>query len=470
MRPGIVHRLDAGSSGLLVVARTQDAADFLIEPVRRPQRDTPSTTRWCGGCPRPPTASSTHRSVGAGAIRSGWRSSPTDGRRVPTTRWSGRTRRRRRSPGWSVGSRPDGRIRSASTCRRSTIRCWVTRPTASANRTSASTRPFLHAAQLQFDHPGHRRARDLPQPARRPTSRPGWTQPKSEGGSARTRACGERRPGSLAAADVGDGRQRVAVEVFAHVRRRPGPRSPSSTHWPSWSQAPSWCGWPKSPSVIGPSTADTISDSRISAAGRCEDVAAADAALGAHEPGALERQQDLLEVRLGQAGAFRDVAHRGRTAARCAAPATAALGTRSRLGWRCARLHCRPRVARVRRLPLGESTRRESDRSGLLGPQRPRDRAGAARTGVVGRRRCPTGCPTPSRRPTRSCCSCSTDSAGISCRSIAELAADADVDAGAVDPHGGADDHGDGADFDHHRSDAGRARARSATGWCSAAR
>jgi 23S rRNA pseudouridine1911/1915/1917 synthase len=30
VRPGIVHRLDAGSSGLLVVARTQDAADHLI--------------------------------------------------------------------------------------------------------------------------------------------------------------------------------------------------------------------------------------------------------------------------------------------------------------------------------------------------------------------------------------------------------------------------------------------------------
>lgn len=30
MRPGIVHRLDAGSSGLLVVARTNEAAEFLI--------------------------------------------------------------------------------------------------------------------------------------------------------------------------------------------------------------------------------------------------------------------------------------------------------------------------------------------------------------------------------------------------------------------------------------------------------
>jgi 23S rRNA pseudouridine1911/1915/1917 synthase len=31
IRPGIVHRLDAGSSGLLVVARTQQAADVLME-------------------------------------------------------------------------------------------------------------------------------------------------------------------------------------------------------------------------------------------------------------------------------------------------------------------------------------------------------------------------------------------------------------------------------------------------------
>ncbi len=31
IRPGIVHRLDAGSSGLLVVARTQVAADALID-------------------------------------------------------------------------------------------------------------------------------------------------------------------------------------------------------------------------------------------------------------------------------------------------------------------------------------------------------------------------------------------------------------------------------------------------------
>ena len=42
----------------------------------------------------------------------------------------------------------------------------------------------------------------------------------------------------------------------------------SSTHWPSWSQAPSWWGSPKSPTVIGPSTALTMSERRISDGGR----------------------------------------------------------------------------------------------------------------------------------------------------------------------------------------------------------
>jgi len=35
MRPGIVHRLDAGTSGLLVVARTQDAYLFLVDAIQQ---------------------------------------------------------------------------------------------------------------------------------------------------------------------------------------------------------------------------------------------------------------------------------------------------------------------------------------------------------------------------------------------------------------------------------------------------
>jgi len=41
-------------------------------------------------------------------------------------------------------------------------------------------------------------------------------------------------------------------------------------------------------------------------------VAAAHAALGAHQASALEGEQDLLEVRLGKGGALCDVAHRRR--------------------------------------------------------------------------------------------------------------------------------------------------------------
>src|SRR3954467_6307983 len=42
-------------------------------------------------------------------------------------------------------------------------------------------------------------------------------------------------------------------------------------------------------------------------------VPAADAALGAHQTSALERQQDLLEIGLRQAGALGDVTDRGGT-------------------------------------------------------------------------------------------------------------------------------------------------------------
>jgi hypothetical protein len=37
------------------------------------------------------------------------------------------------------------------------------------------------------------------------------------------------------------------------------PHTASSTHWPSWSQAPFWWGSPKSPTAMGPSTALTMS-------------------------------------------------------------------------------------------------------------------------------------------------------------------------------------------------------------------
>jgi hypothetical protein len=46
-----------------------------------------------------------------------------------------------------------------------------------------------------------------------------------------------------------------------------------------------------------------------------EYVTPTDTALGAHEPGALQRQQNLLEVRLGECGALCDVSNRRRPGA-----------------------------------------------------------------------------------------------------------------------------------------------------------
>ena len=69
IRPGIVHRLDAGSSGLLVVARTDAAADALIEQFADHSATRRLRRAWCGACPTRRTASSTRRSGAIAAIR-----------------------------------------------------------------------------------------------------------------------------------------------------------------------------------------------------------------------------------------------------------------------------------------------------------------------------------------------------------------------------------------------------------------
>ena len=86
----------------------------------------------------------------------------------------------------------------------------------------------------------------------------------------------------------------------------------SRTHWPSWSQAPLACGSPKSPGRDrAVDRGDDLGQGDL--LGRAgQDVAAAHAPLGADQAGALEGEQDLLEVGLGQAGALGDVPHRGR--------------------------------------------------------------------------------------------------------------------------------------------------------------
>ena len=121
--------------------------------------------------------------------------------------------------------------------------------------------------------------------------------------------------------------ERVAARGTGGSPRTRRPRPPAGRSGPRSGRA-------RPCSVVsGPSTAARMSASVISLGRPGEHVAAADAALRAHEPGALHREQDLLEVRLGEAVrsaiSFTDVGGRSR-----AARATGARGPRSRPGSR----------------------------------------------------------------------------------------------------------------------------------------
>ena len=152
MRPGIVHRLDAGSSGLLVVARTNDAADFLIA-----QFADHSATRvydamvW--GVPDAP-----HGIIDAPLGRS--RSDPLRMAVVADGRPS-------RTDYQVVGTFSSPASVSRLECRLETGRTHQIRvhlssighplvgdPTYGQRKpTLGLDRPFLHATQLQFMHP-----------------------------------------------------------------------------------------------------------------------------------------------------------------------------------------------------------------------------------------------------------------------------------------------------------------------------
>ena len=56
--------------------------------------------------------------------------------------------------------------------------------------------------------------------------------------------------------------------------------------------------------------AQNLADANL-LSGAGEHIATADTALRSYQSGALQREQDLLEVRLRQSGAFRNVANRG---------------------------------------------------------------------------------------------------------------------------------------------------------------
>ena len=115
-RPGIVHRLDAGSSGLLVVARTAGRRPTRSSRSSPPTPPVAGTRRWCGGTRRRRTASSTRRSA---AIRGDplRMAVVVDGTAGPH-RVRGRCVGSPRRPTWRccrAGSRPGAPTRSACT-------------------------------------------------------------------------------------------------------------------------------------------------------------------------------------------------------------------------------------------------------------------------------------------------------------------------------------------------------------------
>jgi 23S rRNA pseudouridine1911/1915/1917 synthase len=152
IRPGIVHRLDAGSSGLLVVARTDEAAAHLIEQFA----DHSATRRYDAvvwGVPDAP-----HGIIDAPigrdrgdplkmAVVAGGRPARTDYRVVGTYR----------SP--ALVSRLECRLETGRTHQirvhlASIDHPLVGDPTYGQRRPVLGlTRPFLHAAELAFDHP-----------------------------------------------------------------------------------------------------------------------------------------------------------------------------------------------------------------------------------------------------------------------------------------------------------------------------
>ena len=224
-----------------------------------------------------------------------------------------------------------------------------------------------------------------------------------------------------------------------------------------------------------------MSDRRISDGGAGQHVAAAHAPLGAHEPGALQREQDLLEVGLGEAGALGDVADRRGRPRRRGARATAGPGWRSR-PWST------PSSRRMRTpapgdgpgpVPgandlVGRSARRVARSRAEVSPlaEHPDlpDYGGACVCNIVpallapgGTERLPSWMPEPVAGADQVVLLVLDGLGWEQLQARPHLAPDAGRHGRPGHPHGGAVDHGHRPHLDRHRAVAGRARRRRAT-------
>ena len=155
-RPGIVHRLDRGTSGLMVVARTPDAYRSLVDQLGRREvaRNYRVLVARRGG--GGPPAWSTPPSAGRSALRPGWPCPARARRPAPATTWTS----------GSPSPVPTTLLTATlETGRTHQIRVHLTaighpvvgrrrlRPRAAPCPDAVVTRPFLHACRLRLDHP-----------------------------------------------------------------------------------------------------------------------------------------------------------------------------------------------------------------------------------------------------------------------------------------------------------------------------
>ena len=156
-RPGIVHRLDRGTSGLMVVARTPAAYDALVAQladhrVTAAYRGAGARARRSGRRAR----RRADRPVDA-TIRPGGPCATTAGRRGPATRRRPASPNPCRPRSCAAGWRPAAPTRSASTSRPSATPSSATTATAVGCRPACrSTGRSSTPAELGFDHPDGR--------------------------------------------------------------------------------------------------------------------------------------------------------------------------------------------------------------------------------------------------------------------------------------------------------------------------
>ena len=396
-RPGIVHRLDGNTSGLLAVARTPVAYDALVAALAARTVDRGYLALVWGV----PDAGSGLIDAPIGrSVRRPTRMAVRDGGRQARTRYAvERTfdRSRGQPAALLTGDRSHSsdprapRRDPASGRRRSRLRGDSLRARDCSSvpaRRDAGIRPSGDRRATTLCRGASARSRPGARPARRLTTR---CVPD---------ACAPPSASVWFSSNV-----RVSSETATHTS--------CSTQWPSqWS-----CS---SGSVVsGPSTAARISASEISSAGRARTYPPPTHASTARAR-ALDRQEDLLEVGLGELGALRDLLHRrGPVGAvqREREQGTGGVVATGRHLHRAMLAHTRGpgrRSLRCRR--DGNGTGAEPEGSGG-GRSARAGRSALVRLAPAILRRDPEPCLPRTRRSGAWCCSCSTAWAGLSVES-----------------------------------------------------